>query len=63
MSRLGCLNSSLSIASKHLRRNGLTRSASFVSERISSSSSFDRKKNRGNARRFVSRYLYGYGPI
>ncbi len=39
------LNSNLAIPSKHFFRWGWTRSGSFVSDRISSNSSFDRKKN------------------
>ena len=48
--------SSVWIASKHLRRCGCTASGFFVCDRICSSSSFERKKKRANARRFVSRY-------
>ena len=52
------------IAAKgHFLRCGCTRFGSFVSERISSRSSFERKKKRGKNRRFVSRYLNSYGPI
>lgn len=39
------VNSSWWIPSKHFFRCGCTRSGSFVSERISNSSSFDKKKN------------------
>lgn len=39
------VNSSLAMPSKHFFRCGCTRSGSLVSDRISSSSSFDRKKN------------------
>mmetsp|Transcript_13745 Transcript_13745/g.31865 ORF Transcript_13745/g.31865 Transcript_13745/m.31865 type:complete len:305 (-) Transcript_13745:1763-2677(-) len=46
------------IASKHFLRCGCTRSGSFVSERISSNSSLDRKKKRGKYRRLVSRYSF-----
>ncbi len=42
--------------SKHFCRCGCTLDGSFVSDRISSISSFDRKKKRGNARRLSSRY-------
>lgn len=48
MSRL-CWNSSRLIPSKHFFKWGCTRNGSFVSDRISSISSFERKKNRGNA--------------
>ena len=39
------VNSSLDIPSKHFFKWGCTRNGSLVSDRISSSSSFDRKKN------------------
>lgn len=39
------VNSSLAIPSKHFFKCGCTRSGSFVSDSISSSSSLDRKKN------------------
>ena len=42
---ISSVNLSLAIPSKHFFRCGCTRSGSFVSERISSSSSLDRKKN------------------
>ena len=42
------VNSSLAIPSKHFFRWGCTRSGSLVSDRISSSSSFDKKKNLKN---------------
>ena len=42
-------------ASKHFRRWGWTARGFFVCERICSSSSFERKKNRENASRLVSR--------
>jgi hypothetical protein len=44
ISRLS-VNSSLAIPSKHFFKCGCTRRGSFVSDNISSSSSFDRKKN------------------
>lgn len=44
ISRLS-VNSSLAIPSKHFFKCGCTRSGSFVSDKISRSSSFDRKKN------------------
>lgn len=44
ISRLS-VNSSLAIPSKHFFKWGCTRRGSFVSDKISSSSSFDRKKN------------------
>lgn len=47
---------SLSMPSKHFLRCGCTRVASLVSLRISSISSLDRKKKRGNASRLSSRY-------
>jgi len=42
---LSSVNSSLAMPSKHFLRCGWTRIGSFVSDRISSSSSLDRKKN------------------
>jgi hypothetical protein len=41
--------------SKHFPQCGCTARGSFVCERIISSSSLERKKKRGKARRFVSR--------
>ena len=55
ISRLSA-KSSDSIASKHFFKCGCTARGFFVCDKICSSSSFDRKKNRLNARRFVSRY-------
>mmetsp|Transcript_9298 Transcript_9298/g.39087 ORF Transcript_9298/g.39087 Transcript_9298/m.39087 type:complete len:235 (+) Transcript_9298:233-937(+) len=49
------VNSTSFTASKHFFMNGWIFSGSFASERISSSSSLDRKKNRGNASFLVSR--------
>ena len=49
------VKSSAAIPSKHFLRWGWTRSGSFVSERIWNGSSFERKKRRANASRFVSR--------
>ena len=43
------------ITSKHFLRWGCTLVGSLVSDRISSSSSLERKKNRGKYRRFFSR--------
>mmetsp|Transcript_11854 Transcript_11854/g.45913 ORF Transcript_11854/g.45913 Transcript_11854/m.45913 type:complete len:595 (+) Transcript_11854:200-1984(+) len=49
------VNSTFWTASKHFFINGCTRSGSFPSERISRSSSLERKKKRGNAIFLVSR--------
>ena len=48
-------NSNALMPSKHFFKNGCTRRGSFVSDKISNNSSLDKKKNRGNANRFVSR--------
>jgi len=45
MMSFSAVKSSFAMPSKHFFRCGWTRSGSFVSDRISSSSSLDRKKN------------------
>ena len=49
-------NLSFATPSKHFFRCGCTRVGSFVSDKISSISSLDRKKKRGKNKRFFSRY-------
>ena len=56
ISILGPSNTSLSTPSKHFFMWGCTLVGSLVSERISSISSFDRKKNLGKKSLFFSRY-------
>ena len=58
VSRVAFTKSMDAMPSKLLFRCGCTRVGSFVSDRISSSSSLDRKKKRGKARRFISRYAF-----
>ena len=55
ISIVSSVNCRLAIASKHFLRCGCTASGFFVCERICRSSSFERKKKRANASRFVSR--------
>mmetsp|Transcript_62799 Transcript_62799/g.198888 ORF Transcript_62799/g.198888 Transcript_62799/m.198888 type:complete len:424 (-) Transcript_62799:2007-3278(-) len=56
MSALPGWNSRVEMASKHFFKCGCTLVGSFVSERISSISSLERKKKRGKAMRLTSRY-------
>mmetsp|Transcript_62800 Transcript_62800/g.198892 ORF Transcript_62800/g.198892 Transcript_62800/m.198892 type:complete len:287 (-) Transcript_62800:2989-3849(-) len=56
MSALPGWNSRVEMASKHFFKCGCTLVGSFVSERISSISSLERKKKRGKKSRFFSRY-------
>ena len=60
MARMSSLesNSSLAIPSKHFLRCGCTRIGSFVSERISSISSFDRKKKLRRQTERLTVYIY-----
>lgn len=60
MSRLG-RKSSLAMPSKHFFKWGCTRMGSLVSERISSISSLDRKKNLQSVKRIINKHR-GYMP-